>query len=102
MDWLSPAGLATWGDGRRIIIGTDGYMEIREYIDLAGRDGGSHLFLVDKKGTRHLDCRTVELPFARQFIADVLDRTETAMTQSHSLGAMELALRAQALAEASH
>ena len=99
VDWFTPAGLATWGDGRLTILGTEGYIELRKYIDIAGRPGTDHLFLVDANGTRHVDCSEVELPYGRQLIADVLDRTETAMTQAHCFKAMELALTAQQLAE---
>ena len=95
LDWFTPAGLPTWGDGRLTVLGTDGYIEVRKYVDLAGRDGGSHLFLVDKTGVRYVDCSNVELPYGRQFVDDVLNRTETAMSQEHCFLAMELALRAQ-------
>src|ERR687883_308105 len=56
VDWFTPDGLGTWGDGRLTILGTDGYIELRKYIDLAGRSGGDHLFLVDKQQTRYIDC----------------------------------------------
>jgi predicted dehydrogenase len=99
VDWFTPAGLPTWGDGRLTILGTDGYIEIRKYVDLAGREGGSHLFLVDQRGVRYIDVKDVELPFGRQIVDDVLNRTETAMTQAHCFLATELALRAQQQAE---
>ena len=96
VDWFTPDGLPTWGDGRLTILGTDGYIEIRKTVDLVGRSGGSHLFLVDGKGTRHVDCSSVDLPYGRALVQDVLDRTETAMPQAHCFLATELALRAQA------
>lgn len=99
LDWFTPDGLGTWGDGRLTILGTQGYIELRKYIDIAGRPGTDHLFLVDGKGTRHIDCSDVDLPYGRQLIADVLNRTETAMPQDRCFKAMELALMAQALAE---
>src|SRR5690554_2627183 len=99
LDWLTPAGLPTWGDGRLTILGTEGYIELRKYIDIAGRAGKDHLFLVDQQGMNYVDCSDVELPYGRQLIADVLNRTETAMTQEHCFKAMELALTAQQLAE---
>ncbi|HEY8549975.1 MAG TPA: Gfo/Idh/MocA family oxidoreductase [Vicinamibacterales bacterium] len=99
VDWFTPDGLATWGDGRLTILGTDGYMELRKYIDLAGRPGGSHLFLVDKKETRYIDCSDVQLPYGRRLVDDVLNRTETAMPQAHTFLATELALRAQQQAQ---
>ena len=30
LDWFTPDGLGTWGDGRLFILGTDGFMEIRK------------------------------------------------------------------------
>lgn len=99
VDWFTPAGLPTWGDGRLTILGTEGYIELRKYIDIAGRPGKDHLFLVDRAGTTYLDCADVALPYGPALIADVRDRTETAMPQARCFGAMELALKAQQLAE---
>jgi predicted dehydrogenase len=99
VDWFTPEGLSTWGDGRLFIVGTEGSIELRKYLDVAGRPGADHLFLVDKKGMQHIDCSSVELPYGRQLTADIRDRTETAMGQEHCFKAMELALKAQQLAE---
>jgi hypothetical protein len=74
-------------------------MEIRKNIDIAGRPGGSHLFLVDKKETRYIDCQKVELPYGEQLVQDILNRTETAMPQAHCFLATELVLKAQANAQ---
>ena len=99
VDWFTPEGLPTWGDGRLTILGTEGYIELRKYIDIAGRPGENHLFLVDRKGVQHIDCSQVDLPFGRQFLDDVRNRTETAMPQERCYNAMKLALTAQAMAE---
>ena len=99
VDWFTPDGLGSWGDTRLTVIGTEGYMEVRKNIDIAGRPGANHLFLIDGQGTRVIDSAQVELPFGRLFLADILARTETAMTQAHSFLASELALRAQATAQ---
>jgi hypothetical protein len=96
VDWLTPDGLATWGDGRLTLLGTEGFIEVRKNVDVAGRPGGSHLFLVDGEETRYVDCSQVELPYGRQLLSDVRDRTETAMSQEHCFRACELAVRAQA------
>jgi predicted dehydrogenase len=98
VDWYTPDGLATWGDGRLTVLGTDGYLELRKNIDIAGRPGTDHLFLVDNKSTRTIDCNDAGLPYYPNLVADVLDRTETAMPQSHCFKVMELALRAEAMA----
>ena len=95
VDWFTPDGLATWGDGRLTILGTEGFMEIRKNIDIAGRPGGNHLFLVDRKETRYVDCADQALPYGERLVDDVLNRTETAMPQAHCFLATELALRAQ-------
>ena len=99
VDWFTPDGLATWGDGRLTILGTDGYIEIRKNVDIAGRPGGNHLFLVDQKDTRYVDCRDVPLPYGEQLVSDVLNRTETAMPQAHCFLATELVLNAQKQAQ---
>lgn len=95
VDWLTPNGLGTWGDGRLFILGTDGYIEVRKYADIAGRPGGNHLFLVDNKQVRYIDCKNVPLPFGPQFIADVVNRTHTAQDQEQALLAAEVVLKAQ-------
>ena len=95
VDWFTPKGLNTWGDGRLTILGTDGYMELRKNIDIGGREGGNHLFLVDNKETRYIDCQEIELPYGSAFVQDILNRTETAMTQEHCFLATELALKAE-------
>lgn len=99
VDWFTPDGLPTWGDGRLTILGTDGFIEIRKNIDLAGRSGGDHLFLSDKKETRYVDCRDVSLPYGEQLVNDVLNRTETAMPQAHCFLATQLVLEAQRRAD---
>ncbi len=95
VDWFTPDGLGTWGDGRLFILGTEGYIELRKYIDIAGRPGGNHLFIVDKKQTRYMDCGKVVLPFGLQFVADIVNRTHTAQDQQQALLAAELVLKAQ-------
>lgn len=99
VDWLSPAVLPVYGDTRCTVLGTEGYIEIRKNIDIEGRSGGNHLFMVDKFATHHIHCEDIELPFGRLFLHDVEARTETAMNQAHCFLASELALKAQALAD---
>ena len=99
VDWFTPGGLATWGDGRLTVLGTDGFIEIRKNIDIGGRTGESHLFLVDQKETRYIDCKDVALPYGPALVADVVNRTETAMSQEHCFLATELMLKAQKQAQ---
>lgn len=98
VDWFTPDGLATWGDGRTIIMGTEGYIELRKYIDIAGRPGTDHLILVNKEKTEYFDCKGLELPYGPRLLSDIINRTETAMSQAHCFRASELALKAQAMA----
>lgn len=98
IDWFTPEGLGTWGDGRTFILGTEGYIEMRKYIDIAGRQGGNHLFLVNQKETKYYDCSNVHMPYGEQLVSDVANRTETAMPQDHCFLATELALTGQKMA----
>lgn len=95
VDWFTPDGLGVWGDGRLFILGTEGYMESRKYTDPAGREGGNHLLLVDKNEIRYLDCSQGSLPFGRQFVADIVNRTDQAQDQAQALLAAEVVLTAQ-------
>lgn len=99
VDWFTPDGLPTWGDGRLTVLGTEGFIEIRKNVDIGGRAGGNHLFLVDGKETRYVDVTGQLLPYGERLVDDVLNRTETAMPQEHCFLATELALRAQKDAE---
>ena len=99
VDWFTPDGLSTWGDGRLFILGTDGYIELRKYINVASNlTGGNHLYIVDKKQARYIDCKDVDLPFGPQFVADIVNRTEDAQNQQQALLAAELVLKAQRVA----
>jgi predicted dehydrogenase len=99
VDWFTPDGLGSWGDGRVTILGTDGFIEVRKNIDIAGREGASHLFLADQRTTEYVDCSNVELPFGSLLLQDIVDRTETAMSQAHAFLAAELALRCELQAQ---
>lgn len=94
-DWYTPDGLPTWGDGRLFVLGTDGYLELRKYIDIAGRDGGNHLFCADQQGTHHIDCSQVQTTYYADLVRDVRERTCTAAPQEHTFETMRLALQAQ-------
>ena len=96
VDWFTPDGLGTWGDGRTFILGTEGYIEQRKYINVAADRGGNHLFLVNGKGEQHIDATgKVGYPFFGELILDCLNRTENAMTQEHAFKAAELCVKAQ-------
>lgn len=96
LDWFTPDGLGTWGDGRLFILGTDGYIEIRKYIDITRKNDSDHVFLVNKDGEYYINVKgKVGFPFFGELILDCLNRTEYAMTQEHVFKAIELALEAQ-------
>ncbi|HUL76848.1 MAG TPA: gfo/Idh/MocA family oxidoreductase, partial [Vicinamibacteria bacterium] len=99
VDWFTADGLGTWGDGRLTVLGTDGHIEVRTNVDIAGRGLGNHLFLVDQKGTHYVDCTGQPLVYGTRLVADVVDRTETAMSQEHCFLATELVLTAQKVAQ---
>jgi predicted dehydrogenase len=98
VDWFTPDGLPTWGDGRLFVLGTSGSIEIRKYLDIEGRPGTNHLFLADRHGTRHADCSREPLEFFPAFLRDLRERSATAMTQEHVFTVCRLALEADALA----
>ena len=98
-DWFTPDGLSTWGDGRLFLLGTEGYIEARKYVDIAGRPGTDHVFIADRAGTRYIDGSKEPLTYFRNFLADVRDRTDTAMPQEHVFTVTRIALDAQAGAE---
>jgi len=99
VDWFTPDGLGTWGDGRTTILGTKGFIELRKYIDIAREKTGDHVYIVDEKGEQHLPVTgKVGFRFFGELILDCLNRTEKAMTQAHAFKAAELCLKAQAQA----
>lgn len=96
VDWFTPDGLGTWGDGRTFILGTEGYIELRKYTDVARENGGGHVYLVDGNSEQHIDVSgRVGFPFFGELIRDCLEGTERAMTQEHAFRAIELSLLAQ-------
>lgn len=100
-DWFTPGGLSTWGDGRLTLLGTEGYIEIRKYVDLT-RGEQDVVYLVNKEGEfRYPVAGKVGFPYFGQLILDCIRRTENAMTQEHAFKAAELCVKAQMRANAS-
>ena len=95
LDWFTPDGLGTWGDGRLFILGTDGYIEVRKYTNVAVSKQGNNLFIVDQKQARYIDCNNMPLPFGPEFVADIVNRTHNAQDQTQCLLAAELVIKAQ-------
>lgn len=95
VDWYTPDALPVWGDGRLILLGTEGYIELRKYIDIAGRPGANHLFLVNGKRCEHIDASNEAVTYFADLANDIKNRTATAMAQQHAFTVMELAIQAQ-------
>lgn len=96
VDWLTPDGLGTWGDGRVLILGTEGYIEVRKYIDIGQSSSSNNLYLVNQEGEKHFQLSgKVGFPFFGAFILDCLNGTENAMTQEHAFKAATLCIEAQ-------
>lgn len=96
IDWFTPDGLPTWGDGRLFVLGTEGTIELRKNVDLAGREGGDHLFLVDRAATRHVNCDDTPVTYFREFLDAQQTRRMPSLPQEHVFTVCRLALEAQA------
>ena len=99
VDWFTPKGLPTWGDGRLFLQGTDGQIELRKYTDIGRPHVTNTLFLVNDEKNEMIPCEDAGLPYFPRLIADVQERTETAVGQSHTYTTTELSIRAQMIAE---
>ncbi len=99
LDWFTPDAAPNWGDGRLILTGTEGFIELRKYMDIGGQPGTDHVFLVNGTEVTRFDAREAGTPYFARLRDDVLNRTETACTQRHTLTVMRLAIEAQAKAE---
>lgn len=100
LDWFTPDGLSTWGDGRSFILGTEGFIEQRKYVDLATNNGPNQVYLVNQDGEQHFNVDgKVGFPYFGQLILDCINRTENAMTQKHAFKAAELSVKAEMMAE---
>lgn len=100
LDWFTPDGLPTWGDGRLFVLGTEGTIECRKYTDIGQPHRTNMLYLVNGSENLQIDCANEPLPYFSNLIQDVRDRTETANLQARTFQTMELAIKAQLKAEA--
>lgn len=98
VDWFTPDGLPTWGDGRLFLLGTEGTIELRKYVDIAGRAGSDHVLVSDRHGVRHIDASGEPLRYFSNFLRDVRERGDSAMPAGHALKVTRLAIEAQARA----
>jgi predicted dehydrogenase len=98
LDWFTPDGLPTWGDGRFFVVGTEGTLELRKNLDIEGREGTDHMFIANRTTTRHVDCSRLPVTYYRNFLSDIANRTETAMPRRQVFSVCRLALQAQSQA----
>jgi predicted dehydrogenase len=98
LDWFTPDGLPTWGDGRFFVVGTEGTLELRKNMDIEGREGADHMFVANRSTTRYVDCSAMPVTYYRDFVRDIVERTETVMPQRQTFNVCRLALQAQAQA----
>jgi predicted dehydrogenase len=98
LDWFTPDGLPTWGDGRFFVVGTEGTLELRKNLDIEGREGTDHMFVANRSTTRYVDCSAMPVTYYRDFLRDIVERTETTMPQRQTINVCRLALQAQAQA----
>ncbi len=98
LDWYTPDAAPNWGDGRLTILGTEGFIEVRKYMDISGKEGTDHVFLVNGESCERFDASTAGTPYFARLRQDIENRTETACSQQHTFTVMRLAMEAQARA----
>ncbi len=101
LDWFTADALPTWGDGRLFLLGTEGTIELRKYVDVGGAPGGDHLLLTNGTRCERIDASAAGLPYFARLLADIRARSDSAMPQAHPFAVTELAIRAQAIADGS-
>jgi predicted dehydrogenase len=99
VDWFTPDGLPTWGDGRLFLVGTDGTLELRKNLDIEGRAGSNHMFVAGRDGTRYIDCSALPVTYFDDFVAAVRTRDYVALPQEQVFTVCRMALAAQANAQ---
>ena len=97
LDWSMAEGTYPRDNGRMLIQGTKGFIEIRKHANPVSEDDGrGQVLVVNDHGEKHYNAVGVTgYPFFGQLILDCLNRTEKAMTQDHIFKAAELCMRAQ-------
>lgn len=101
VDWYTPNGQESWGDGRTFIMGTEGSIELRKYLDVARSAPSSKLLLVNRVCEQEFECLDqTGFPFFGLFILDCIHRTEKAMSQAHIFKAAQISMQAQVVADA--
>ena len=97
IDWMSPKGINTWGDGRVIILGSKGYIELRKNCNIGTEaviTNSVYVCTEDGVFTESVSGK-VGYPFFTNLMKDVRNRTYTAMNEEQVYNAIELAITAQ-------
>ncbi|MFP7495226.1 gfo/Idh/MocA family oxidoreductase [Terribacillus saccharophilus] len=96
VDWFTPKGLRVWGDGRTVLHGTNGFVELRKYTDVARSTEGDHLYVVTDQEEAYFAARgKIGIPYFKQLMDDCKLGTEKSMSQEHTFQAAALAIQAQ-------
>jgi predicted dehydrogenase len=96
VDWFTPDGLPTWGDGRLFLVGTEGTLELRKNLDIEGRAGGDHMFVAGKERTRYLDCGSLSVTYYHDVVDAIRTRDFALVPQEPVFTVCRMALTAQA------
>jgi predicted dehydrogenase len=96
VDWFTPDGLPTWGDGRLFLVGTDGTLELRKNLDIEGRTGTNHMFVASRDQTRYVNCGELPVTYFRDFVTAVRTRDFAALPHELAFTVCRMALLAQA------
>ena len=96
VDWLSPAGLATWGDSRMTIGGESGMIELRKNCDIGRDKAPNHVYVVNEHGEFYQNVTgKLQKPYFPRFIRESIDGYTDPHELKLQLDAIELTIRAQ-------
>ena len=103
LDWFTPDGLGTWGDGTPLHPRHRGFTSRHASTSTSAvSKQGNNLFIVDRTSQRYIDCNNVSLPFGPQFVSDIVNRTHIAQDQAQCLLAAELVNQGPARSQSRH
>jgi len=103
VDWLTPETLPSFGDLRCMVVGTEGYLEVRKKIDLAvdnNRYTGDQLLICSKnRAPERVDCRHIPITFHEQLVQDVIQGANRCIPHHYFFRLMRKLLELSASAE---
>ena len=99
VDWMSPAGIKTFGDLRMTILGEKGFIELRKNCDLGHSSSTNNVTVALDEGVFMESVKgKVYKPYFRCLINDCINKTDTAMSTDIVYAAMKLTIEAQSIA----